>query len=342
MHAKLIDPKTNGSKAYDNKGSSTRTVNYLKQEAEKGGQEAAFFGAASDEISGADLMQQIDTNVKGLRGTDDKFYSLVLSPSADELAHIGNDDQKLKAYTRQVMEQYARNFNLKDGCKLTSENLVWGATIHHERKYRGTDAEVTAGTAKAGEGRPGLQSHIHIIVSARDSEQKVTLNPDGRRERFNLIEWQKGAGQQFEKQFGYTAQEHEKLKPKQRDSSRDEARAARIGERVEVVNKLVPKDQQLDPERVKEIAASREYDKTFYRMMNRVEDRAQKGQPIDNAYQLLATGQEQPQQRAVSVSSVRAVQALKQVVRATNTREEQTEHIAEKKGRNRDELDIEM
>lgn len=354
MYAKLIDPETNGTKVYDNTGSSARTTNYLKQEAAKEGQEAGFFSAARPNLTAEEVTQWIDNNVKGLKATDEKFYSLVLSPSADELAHIGNNEGKLKEYTRRAMEQYAQNFKLKNGQELGSKDLVWAATIHHDRNHRGTDDDVKAGTAKEGEKRPGLQTHVHIIVSARDSEQKITLNPDGRRERFDLTKWQRGVGKQFEEQFSYTAQEHEKLKNKQRDSSRDQARAFRIGERVEDINRLVPKEQQLDPQRVQQIAAEREYDKTFYRMLNRVEERAKEGKPITNAYELLATGRErgysdreqQRQEQHSPPQSSRAVlqalQAAQQLSRTTQGGKDQTEQIGEKKGPQSHELDIDM
>jgi len=238
-----------------------------------------------------------------------------------------------------VMEQYVGNFQLKDGRQLSSEDIVWGATVHQERSHRGTDPEVTAGNARAGEKRPGLQAHVHIIVSARDAGQKITLNPGGRRNRFDLMKWQAGAGRQFEKQFGYTAQAHEKLRPKQRDASRDSARAAKIAERVGGINGKVLKEQRLDPARVQEIAEGREYDKTFYRSLATVERRAQSGQPIDNAYHLLSTGKERPEpQRAAST----LLQAVQQAVRSNTGRDERTENIGEKKGRNSAELDIEM
>ena len=339
MYVKLINPATHGQAAYDNSGSSAQTLNYLKQEAGRDGQEAAFFNSEEDGLSAQELMHDIDSNVKGLRAEDAKFYSLVISPSEDELAHIDNDEEKLKDYTRRVMEQYAQNFQLKEGKQLNAEDIVWGATIHQERSYRGTDPEVTAGNARAGGQRPGLQTHIHVIVSARDAGQKITLNPGGRRNRFDLMKWQAGAGRQFEKQFGYTAQAHEKLRPKQRDASRDAARAAKVIERVGGINGRVTKDQQLDPARVQQIAEGRQYDKTFYRMLNRVEERSKSGQPIDNAYHLLSTGKERPEQQRAAGTLLQAVQ---QAVRSNTGREERTDNIGEKKGRNSAELDIEM
>ena len=339
MYVKLINPATHGQAAYSNSGSSAQTLNYLKQEAGRDGQEAAFFNSEEDGLSAQELMHDIDSNVKGLRAEDAKFYSLVISPSEDELAHIDNDEEKLKDYTRKVMEQYAQNFQLKEGKQLNAEDIVWGATIHQERSYRGTDPEVTAGNARAGAQRPGLQTHVHIIVSARDAGQKITLNPGGRRNRFDLMKCQAGAGRQFEKQFGYTAQAHEKLRPKQRDASRDAARAVKVIERVGGINGRVTKDQQLDPARVQQIAEGRQYDKTFYRMLNRVEERSKSGQPIDNAYHLLTTGKERPEPQK---SASAMMQAVQQAVRSNTSRDEQTENIGEKKGRTRAELDIEM
>ena len=339
MYVKLINPATHGKAAYSNSGSSAQTLNYLKQEAGRDGEVASFFGADRHDLSAAELMQDIDSNVKGLRASEAKFYSLVISPSESELVHIGNDEAKLKDYTRKVMEQYAANFQLKDGRQINSQDLVWGATLHQQRSYRGTDPEVSTGKAKIGEQRPGLQIHIHVIVSARDAEQRITLNPGGRRNRFDLMKWQAAAGKQFEKQFGYTAQAHEKLRPKQRDVSRDAGRAVKIGERVVALNLRVTKEERLDPQRVQQIAQGREYDKTFYRSLATVERRAQLGQPIDNAYHLLSTGRERPEpQRAATTM----LHALQQAVRSNTGREERTEHLSEKRGRNSAELDIEM
>ena len=90
---------------------------------------------------------------------------------------------------------------------------------------------------------------------------------------------------------------------------------------------------------MQKIAEGREYDKTLYRSLATIERRAQLGQPIDNAYHLLSTGKERSEpQRAASTM----LQAVQQAVRSNTGRDEQTENIGEKKGRNSAELDIEM
>jgi hypothetical protein len=345
MYVKLINPKTHGKVAYTNTGSSAQTLHYLQHEAVGEGQQATFFSAAADALNAAQVRQSIDTNVKGLRSGEAKFYSLVLSPSEQELAHIGSDPSKLRAYTRAVMQQYAQNFTLPGGRQLGSQDIVWGAVLHQARTHRGTDPEVVAGTAKVGEKRAGRQAHVHVIVSARDAEQKLTLNPGGRRQRFDLMRWQAAAGSQFERQFGYVAREQEKLRPRadrERDTTYDAGRLDKIAGRVARINLLVPGEQRLAPDTVQGIAVARAFDKTFYRMLARVEERARDGRPIDNALQLLSTGREQaaaPQRQAIT-----ALYAVQQLVRHAreSTQDERTEHVAEKPGRRGAELDIEM
>jgi hypothetical protein len=197
MYAKIINPKTNGKKVYDNKGSALRTANYLVQEAKEAGEVATFFGApGSPDKTAEEVVAMLDNNVKGLRKDDTKFYSLVLSPSPEELAHMGNDLQALAKYTQHVMDDYAKNFTLKNGKELGEPNLVWAATIHQERKNRGTDE------GAQGEKKEGFQTHVHILVSARDADQKVTLNPLSTPDRFNRVQFQAKVVAQMELQFG--------------------------------------------------------------------------------------------------------------------------------------------
>lgn len=197
MYVKIINPKTNGRVVYANTGSAQRCANYLVQEAKADGQEAAFFGAPERGTFSADeAVALLDANHKGVGKDGVKFHSLVLSPSADEVAQAGNDLTQLADYTQRVMEQYAQNFKLKNGQSLHESDLVWAATIHQERKHRGTD------DGTQGERKDGLQTHIHVMVSARDAAQKITLNPLGEASRFNHVQFQAQAVTQFEEQFG--------------------------------------------------------------------------------------------------------------------------------------------
>ncbi|WP_207435944.1 DUF5712 family protein [Sabulibacter ruber] len=343
MYVKLIDPRKHGKTAYHNEGSCQKTLNYLVHEAKKGkGEVDIFFDQERDNLGPGQVQLAIDHNTKGLRARQEKFFSLIIAPSENELRHIKNNDQLLKDYTRQVMELYAANFNLKDGIKLRSSDLVWFATIHLDREYRGTDKEVLAGKAQVGGKRPGLHTHLHVIVSARDREQKLTLNPGGRRSRFNLMQWQMAAGQQFEGQFHYKALEQEKLKPRQRDASRDSGRAKRITERIEALNLLLPKAERLDVERIRQIAVNREYDKTFYRSLKRLEKVAEEGLPLGHPYHLLQTGREKTTGRPRPGLSVRhLLQEVQRALQPGKHRPLRTEEIGEREGSRRGEIELE-
>lgn len=292
MHAKIIKPKSDGKNAYQNTGSAARTLNYLVKESTEQGKEAVFFGATADSLTAAQVQASIDGNVKGLKDSDVKFYSLVLSPSEAELAHIGNDEAKLTAFTRAAMEQYAGNYNLNNGRELSSSDLVWAATIHRSRSYRGDDEQVQSGEKKEGEKKEGLQTHVHIIVSARDAGQKITLNPQGQKRRFNMQEWQGKVKQTFDKSFGM-AQEPQQAKQKVAKPLTAEQQAKRddkLRVRVEYINSQVSKPYRLELERVLEIARKREYDKSFYRNLGFVGRRAEEGRPLEKPHKYLETG----------------------------------------------------
>ena len=97
---------------------------------------------------------------------------MTLSLSEDELTHIGSAPEKPKDYMRLVMDQYAQHFKLKGGQLLRRADLVWGAIIRKHHTHWGADLAVGAGQARVGDQRAGLQSHVHIIGSARNCQQK--------------------------------------------------------------------------------------------------------------------------------------------------------------------------
>ena len=310
MYAKVINPKTNGKKVYDNKGSSLRTANYLAKEAKDAGEVATFFGApGSADKSLEEVVAMLDGNVKGLKKDDAKFYSLVLSPSQDELRQIGDNPKALEKYTQHVMDDYAKNFTLKNGRELGESNLVWAATIHDERKNRGTDE------GKQGERKEGPQTHLHIIVSARDSEQKITLNPLSTPDRFNRVQFQAKAVAQLEIQFGRVtaldvtcpaptrkqliAEKAQEITTKAAANKREKkplnevqiaAKDARLDTQVARVNSKLDTSLQLDPERVKEAAKERNYDNVFYDRLGKIERNAEKGTYTYDPYPYLTTG----------------------------------------------------
>jgi hypothetical protein len=343
MHTKLINPKAHGKKAYNNQGSAAQALNYLTHEARKNGHEARFFDGQQEVLDRDSVLAALDNNVKGLRANEAKFYSLVLSPSPEELAHIGGgDEEKLRVFTREVMAAYAAGFRLKDAGAVGKDDLVWGAIIHHERTHRGTDAAVKEGKAQAGQPRPGLQAHIHVVVSARDRSQRVTLNPGGRVSRFSLRDWQEEARQAFERQFQYQGPTPQRQAAPS-IAAPHPTRNARIAERVEKLNRQAEPSQRLDVERVQRIAQGRGYDRIFYDRLRRVEDRAWQGRPLDNAYHLLATGREEPARPSIGHQVRQALHSFQQALRATSGPERvATQDIGELPRRGRPQWEAEL
>ena len=196
MYIKVINPATHGRNAYANTGSARQATNYLEGEAKKQQQQAIFFNAERSVIQGKEAVLLLDSNHKGLRKSEAKFYSLVISPSPQELDHIGHDPQKLRQYTTRVMQEYAATVVPKSGNTLREKDLLWVATQHNERRHRGYDG------APSGQKKEGPQTHIHVLVSARDKAQQLTLNPLGRIARFNRVTFMARSIVAFEAEFG--------------------------------------------------------------------------------------------------------------------------------------------
>jgi len=151
-------------KKVGNKGSAETLVIYLEKE-NKGKDMADreyFFNHDSNTIFPGEVINRIDNNKKKLGANDAKFYMLILSPSEKENEFLGNDPDKLKAYTREFMNAYAANFN-KEG--LQGSDLVYFAKVENNRYDENKNVKV------------GNNLHVHIIVSRRDKNQYYKLSP---------------------------------------------------------------------------------------------------------------------------------------------------------------------
>jgi len=285
MHTKIIDPRRNGRFIFANRGSCNKIVSYLGHEAREQNKETEFFNDTQSGITAEQVKLEIDANAKGLRKSHEKFYSLVLSPSKDELNHLSNDPQKLKDYTREVVENYARNFNLSDAKKLKSSDLVWFATIHQDRKEK-------EGPQK-GQVKSGGHSHVHILVSAKDKTGEYALNPKGRKSRFTFKDWQVQNGRTFQQMFGYekptvsaklTAGMPEETKHRHQE---------RIRYRINYLNQYFTGSQKIDVGKALSIGKEQEYGKGFFFNLHRLTQNYQQGKPVNNPYQVLQTGKDE-------------------------------------------------
>lgn len=271
--------------------------------------------------------------MKGLGKHEEKFYTIIISPSEDELRHIGNDDEKLKSFVRRIMDDYARNFNLKDGRKLEGEDLLWFATIHADRNVKNLDLKKEDGFLSAkekhliqdleakgdpaslkaaeriernalkrnaekldaeifqpGDKKPGLNKHIHIVVSRKDISMRYSLNPRGWKARFDLRKWQENNGRRFQELFGYTKETmHEAFYfPKQDKAYFDQ----KISDTIHMINDQYLGEEKLDEAQFQRIGARYNYSRAFFINMSKLKSRYQKGDYFIDPYHFVARGRD--------------------------------------------------
>lgn len=107
-----------------------------------------FFDQTSDHISRKEVIRDIDSNTAKLKTTEPRYYSLTINPSQRELQHILNDPEKLKAYTRELMKDYAASFNREiNGRPVQVSDIKYYGKIEYTRTYKVTDKEIRENTA---------------------------------------------------------------------------------------------------------------------------------------------------------------------------------------------------
>jgi hypothetical protein len=204
-------PNKEMSVSYSNKGSVVRLKNYLIKNEDKYDTSDMFFTAIKDNVSAEEFFKMIDTNVKGLEKDEHKFYSFTMNPDAEELRFIDNDKEKLKEFVRASMG------NLHKLHQTVTENdqPVWAAIIHQNRIYTEADikrakeenAKIKLEDIKLGQVKKGDNTHIHIVLSARDATQKKTitlLTPKNKTSRnFQLTSFQRDIQRLFQNKFNY-------------------------------------------------------------------------------------------------------------------------------------------
>lgn len=244
MYIGVHRPKT--QPGGDNKGSSVNLVNYLTKEDnirenEEPGEiekyeKEGFFNHDKENILSGEAIKLIDDNSKGLEKKDSKYFMLTINPSQKELRHIVNGvlethrnikdiselteteykayKEKLKDYTKEVMDIYAKQFDREvNGRKITGKDLVYVAKLEEQRHYtfeekiskenrknlreikklmnenkRGNHKKIEdlkeklhrdskGEVIKAGDKKERLQTHIHIVVSRYDKEKQTKMSP---------------------------------------------------------------------------------------------------------------------------------------------------------------------
>jgi hypothetical protein len=146
-------------------GSCSGLVAYLEKEVQ-----GQWFSLDREDMPAAEVVATLDKNKRNLNRDADKYYQVVLAPSQAELRHIDSDPEKLRAYTRAAMEQYAANF----GKGIEGRDLVYFAKVEHERTTGPRDRAVQVGEVKRGEAKEGEQTHIHVLVSRTENLARYT------------------------------------------------------------------------------------------------------------------------------------------------------------------------
>lgn len=123
-----------------------------------------FFNGEGEHFGTEDLVKRIDSNVRGLKRREARYYTFSISPSSEELAHLRrtiadtrqslldagesipetlDDDlmrRYLKDYAVQCMDAYARNFGHTE--IHDNHDLLWYGMVEKDRYWKSQDPEV--------------------------------------------------------------------------------------------------------------------------------------------------------------------------------------------------------
>jgi len=204
-HVNITASETGG-----NTGSCGQLTDYLEKENQKLSKKELWFDQGRDDIGPDQVKSGIDQNVAKLKKTEAKFYLINISPSGKELDHIGNDPQKLKAFAREVMKEYAENFNKG----LSEQDIKYYGKIEYNRYYTHEDPEVKHGICRRGQAKEGNQMHAQLIVSRKTSDNGRLISPmtnhrgsnAGHSQKFgqfDRLDFTERCEKAFDRTFGY-------------------------------------------------------------------------------------------------------------------------------------------
>lgn len=176
MIIRIHKPSKQNNSVNDNQGSSEALFDYLDKEniGKELTEKQFFFNDKSDAIGNTKAMRMIDTNHKGLKKADAKFYMLTINPSKHELDQLGNDLKKLQEYTKGVMDEYALGFNRlnADGDKLRGKDLLYFAKIEQNRTYKHGDHKHTEAYQHNAKITKEIRT-LEISIENLNSQQKI-------------------------------------------------------------------------------------------------------------------------------------------------------------------------
>ncbi len=167
MNIKIQKASIDGKTA--NKGSCRELAEYICHEdqgrIDAGLEPLPFTTPNGEEVTTDEVIAAIDTNAKGLKNAEDKFYHLVISPSENEIQAMGDNDREVyesgKKLARAISDEYAQDFHREGLVDYSGLLLYWKP--HYTRGNNGE-----------------LQFHIHGIVSRKTADingRKMKISP---------------------------------------------------------------------------------------------------------------------------------------------------------------------
>lgn len=142
-------------------------VSYLEKENEGKSllEKEYFFNQYDDNIQPYEVIKEIDGNTAKLKLKEPKYYAITISPSQYELKHIHNNPEKLRAFVREAMKEYASSFNREiNGRNINVDDLKYYAKIEYERSYKSNDIAVK-------ENKPYSKQIAHLNNELRKIER---------------------------------------------------------------------------------------------------------------------------------------------------------------------------
>ena len=134
-----------------------------------------FFNSERSDLTNDEAKKEIEHTYhkKGLKADADKFYTVTMSFSQEELK--GRTNKELIEFAQEKFPQmYA---NAIQGKELEPEKLNWVAKLEEERKLKGTDDLVKEGLAKSGTVKDGDQRHMHFVIARKTNDGKRQVSP---------------------------------------------------------------------------------------------------------------------------------------------------------------------
>lgn len=188
----------------DNKGSCAALANYLthedEQRIEAGLEPLPFLKPDGTEVTMGEVIDKIDRNHKHLGKNDDKFYHIIVSPSAEEIAAMGaTEAEQYKAaiqYIHALSDAYAESFKRETIHDASDITIFW--KTHTTRGDNGdSQLHMHGMVARNSNGANGKTVKLSPMTTHRDTQNGPVTGGFDRKEFFIRCE------KLFDKLFDY-------------------------------------------------------------------------------------------------------------------------------------------